>query len=164
MRPSVQERDHPRRCGENMQGSCADAFGRGSPPQVRGKQISCKHDSAKYRITPAGAGKTDAPAQVALENEDHPRRCGENWLGMRQFNERDRITPAGAGKTMPAPISQGLRKDHPRRCGENLTISPQSSASAGSPPQVRGKHRTIYCRKRQRRITPAGAGKTGKMA
>ena len=30
----------------------------------------------------------------------------------------------------------------------------------GSPPQVRGKHRTIYCRKQQRRITPAGAGKT----
>ena len=71
------------------------------------------------RITPADAGKTHYAKQGYSEEEDHPRRCGENWdiafltiLGkgsppqMRgkpvvpaDISTKSRITPADAGKT-----------------------------------------------------------------
>ena len=70
-------------------------------------------------ITPAGAGKTVRPDAVAPQNQDHPRRCGENTRqiayihggagsppqvrGKRESfsggSVKGRITPAGAGKT-----------------------------------------------------------------
>ena len=70
------------------------------------------------------------------------------------------ITPAGAGKTYRSDDFRQCAEDHPRRCGENLTTSPQNSASAGSPPQVRGKPTEAADRPESWRITPAGAGKT----
>ena len=152
--------DHPRRCGENMQGSCDDAFGRGSPPQVRGKPESCLSLRERYRITPAGAGKTSAGRYSTYHSQDHPRRCGENYQlffpgeglrgsppqvrGKRVFVRKalgkDWITPAGAGKTHWAGI-------HPPK-------------PPGSPPQVRGKRGRASAQRRRKRITPAGAGKT----
>ena len=72
------QRDHPRRCGENsllMQGSCDDA---GSPPQVRGKRNICTLREDHNGITPAGAGKTFVMRFSRAETRDHPRRCGEN--------------------------------------------------------------------------------------
>ena len=114
-----QARDHPRGCGENV---CPKAYSpcqRGSPPRMRGKPARTSRKSTKDRITPADAGKTDAPAQVALENEDHPRGCGENpqtsplravqggspprMRGKRGHSDCTApsrgITPADAGKT-----------------------------------------------------------------
>ena len=52
-------RDHPRRCGENFICTFTFAILPGSPPQVRGKLISSIVISRSYRITPAGAGKTE---------------------------------------------------------------------------------------------------------
>ena len=113
-------RDHPRRCGENP--ILARCFARrsGSPPQVRGKQNPKREILFHYRITPAGAGKTDGLYTNAFLHWDHPRRCGENLLkpaklsaalgsppqvrGKHMFSPpqvfRRRITPAGAGKTL----------------------------------------------------------------
>ena len=71
-----------------------------------------------------------------------------------------RITPAGAGKTTPAFPTEARLPDHPRRCGENCYRLPSSEGVAGSPPQVRGKHRDGSGLFRHDRITPAGAGKT----
>ena len=71
-----------------------------------------------------------------------------------------RITPAGAGKTLPRPTSSATFWDHPRRCGENLKVYQNTATTAGSPPQVRGKLDDIPAKQRERRITPAGAGKT----
>ena len=51
-------RDHPRRCGENHCTPSPRLNVFGSPPQVRGKQISFDLFSLRFRITPAGAGKT----------------------------------------------------------------------------------------------------------
>ena len=78
----------------------------------------------------------------------------ENWqIGVR-------ITPAGAGKTRWNSSKTPIREDHPRRCGENSYDVIANSASAGSPPQVRGKQLKRLTIKRRDRITPAGAGKT----
>ena len=71
-----------------------------------------------------------------------------------------RITPAGAGKTSPSETRRRLRKDHPRRCGENLVFPPKQAKKHGSPPQVRGKLFDLLAGCVNRRITPAGAGKT----
>ena len=51
-------RDHPRVCGENIEGKFREGKKEGSPPRVRGKQTL---GAALYRsrgITPACAGKT----------------------------------------------------------------------------------------------------------
>ena len=134
----------------------------------------------RFRITPAGAGKTHTQGGGATPARDHPRRCGENRrnaksicasLGsppqvrgkpthMHGFLHPTGITPAGAGKTESSTISGIYPQDHPRRCGENdlrpyIWIHPK-----GSPPQVRGKLYSFISVRRHNRITPAGAGKT----
>ena len=112
--------DHPRRCGENAEGCRVGSSIQGSPPQVRGKLCSRSVALVKYRITPAGAGKTLHTHWNHGGKQDHPRRCGENRRagqfsrpqlgsppqvrGKRNFEfldaRIDRITPAGAGKTL----------------------------------------------------------------
>ena len=154
------EKDHPRRCGENDGWHTASETLSGSPPQVRGKPT---HDNCRVyltRITPAGAGKTGWNYHWGTAYGDHPRRCGENIRKIRHESEcagsppqvrgkqeeidytadRERITPAGAGKTEPYLSIVPRLQDHPRRCGENLHRSKQR----------------LKCM----RITPAGAGKT----
>ena len=173
-------KDHPRRCGENKDFSAYTHRPPGSPPQVRGKQINNFFNVIVLRITPAGAGKTDAPAQVALENEDHPRRCGENFDGLiihpkqigsppqvrgkllstTALHAAARITPAGAGKTCGQKRQQPRFRDHPRRCGENTFLPTSSKTKTGSPPQVRGKQTHLLRLLIGAGITPAGAGKT----
>ena len=70
------------------------------------------------------------------------------------------ITPAGAGKTVFKLFSPTVRPDHPRRCGENCRCRWDACGGAGSPPQVRGKPGRVCYKSENRRITPAGAGKT----
>ena len=69
-------RDHPRRCGENLQYKFLALSLRGSPPQVRGKRGGVR--GGIPRITPAGAGKTNLTYASFINTTDHPRRCGEN--------------------------------------------------------------------------------------
>ena len=71
-------RDHPRRCGENHKGQVLFLSCLGSPPQVRGKLRVRFWAAIQYRITPAGAGKTNSFYMGIKSGWDHPRRCGEN--------------------------------------------------------------------------------------
>ena len=174
------DQDHPRRCGENRLGKVFYRLHSGSPPQVRGKlSVSCSC-SLKPRITPAGAGKTLHNDGMDGRRQDHPRRCGENSLiyakpsiysgsppqvrgkpcPERGGREATRITPAGAGKTDYRPLREALQKDHPRRCGENSMKLIRTFCLLGSPPQVRGKPLANFTGAEEKRITPAGAGKT----
>ena len=151
--------DHPRRCGEN--GTFAPEYKHtlGSPPQVRGKQSQSLCSSLRFRITPAGAGKTSPMFKQATADRDHPRRCGENSTILRsslltagsppqvrgkRFDDLFkiigyRITPAGAGKTDHSRGDHHHGGDHPRRCGENIQLCCMVDTTLGSPPQVRGK-------------------------
>ena len=132
-------KDHPRRCGENRNVIEFENRLPGSPPQVRGKHKQRQFFSARQRITPAGAGKTNTVAVTRTVKRDHPRRCGENYVAPCLFcklkgsppqvrgkrytsgggTQPARITPAGAGKTGTKKSPTLARKDHPRRCGEN---------------------------------------------
>ena len=151
--------DHPRRCGENLVVDNIVYLSCGSPPQVRGKHLQAGRDICKIRITPAGAGKTNADRHFLASSKDHPRRCGENGSVQRGFDQAagsppqvrgkhcggksaiplDGITPAGAGKTPFFGQKLNTEQDHPRRCGENRTSPHQQRLLEGSPPQVRGK-------------------------
>ena len=136
--------------------------------------------SATNGITPAGAGKTNMRRESCAEQEDHPRRCGENPERSQiiqpcqgsppqvrgKLKARllaiafERITPAGAGKTRFQQRLFAELQDHPRRCGENTKTKSQAFLSIGSPPQVRGKQMRGLEYAVKIRITPAGAGKT----
>ena len=70
--------DHPRRCGENKEAQAIKVLCTGSPPQVRGKPRGGDEVDGKFRITPAGAGKTMTASAALSHLRDHPRRCGEN--------------------------------------------------------------------------------------
>ena len=74
----------------------------------------------------------------------------------------DGITPAGAGKTLYLKLQTPRHRDHPRRCGENDVVHVCYHTILGSPPQVRGKLLIRLIRCVLSRITPAGAGKTGR--
>ena len=147
---------------------------------MRGKPAVVFAFGARSRITPAGAGKTTVNNLRQRVNEDHPRRCGENFSScggvasiigsppqVRGKHEpcgnkakRAGITPAGAGKTSSSHITCPRYSDHPRRCGENVYILWNNGFRLGSPPQVRGKRIQIISTYGVSRITPAGAGKT----
>ena len=111
--------DHPRGCGENGKKVYLFAFGRGSPPRMRGKRILAKRLYLFPRITPADAGKTIIYHRMHSESRDHPRGCGENspknnrehlsrgsplrmrgkLCNLQVIDCSPRITPADAGKT-----------------------------------------------------------------
>ena len=152
--------DHPRRCGENVRVSDKRQHYLGSPPQVRGKQRqfrSCRH---KGRITPAGAGKTEAVLYTPQRLEDHPRGCGENLPIFARDIADYRITPADAGKTFRQIYSYRIGQDHPRGCGENTSRRYCRVGNLGSPPRMRGKPQHTVRQELLPRITPADAGKT----
>ena len=50
--------DHPRGCGENAETPTVPPKVGGSPPRMRGKPNAKAREVAKFRITPADAGKT----------------------------------------------------------------------------------------------------------
>ena len=152
--------DHPRRCGEHLEGKLQNRRVLGSSPQVRG--APSKHIPFE---TPPG---------------DHPRRCGEHIntslrAGMAAGSSPQvrgapelvqhrpvigGIIPAGAGSTRGLGCRQGHVGDHPRRCGEHTRRALPQSSPPGSSPQVRGAHRRREHLQAFRGIIPAGAGST----
>ena len=171
--------DHPRRCGEKFDELHHCIYLSGSPPQVRGKGTRRSSTNCPGRITPAGAGKRCWEHTSHQEIADHPRRCGEKshrtGRGVRKLGSPPQvrgkedapkvlfadagITPAGAGKSPTSCPMVSRAGDHPRRCGEKTTRGRISLCLAGSPPQVRGKERSVIREEIAARITPAGAGK-----
>ena len=173
---------HPRRCGENIDLTAVDILSRGSSPQVRGKLLLSLLYSLLARLIPAGAGKTTEPHRCNSGHAAHPRRCGENTLTLVSQTVRlgsspqvrgkplvpagwenmSRLIPAGAGKTRTRARYQPYPPAHPRRCGENVLVRHKARLVTGSSPQVRGKRHYTATSRHQKRLIPAGAGKTGR--
>ena len=70
--------DHPRACGENAGNIKLISIPDGSPPRMRGKQLSAGSPAQPLWITPADAGKTRSQNEQLQHLQDHPRGCGEN--------------------------------------------------------------------------------------
>ena len=73
----VQNRDHPRACGEKGRQCNYPACAEGSPPRVRGKVYRDPTLGIDFGITPARAGKSNLRHGLRLCYRDHPRACGE---------------------------------------------------------------------------------------
>ena len=77
----VRTRDHPRVCGEKHGSLVCCVAHAGSPPRVRGKAFSGFFGAVFVGITPACAGKSYKPGKNPYTGGDHPRVCGEKFLG-----------------------------------------------------------------------------------
>ena len=130
--------DHPRVCGEKYDSYEDYKSDQGSPPRMRGKDLSSITMKYPVGITPAYAGKSFCPQHSDSHARDHPRVCGEKYEAglcsqqpggspprMRGKDDaatpgggRYGITPAYAGKRHYPELSTGLPRDHPRVCGE----------------------------------------------
>ena len=69
--------DHPRVCGEKFRLTSVTTPQRGSPPRMRGKELSVSAHCHICGITPAYAGKSEAVNGPGIAGKDHPRVCGE---------------------------------------------------------------------------------------
>ena len=105
---------------------------------MRGKDQNFPATIMTQGITPAYAGKSTTPVQIARGMWDHPRLCGEKTVhrnglicgtgspppmrGKGYYNTfqivDDGITPAYAGKSTWFRLALGDNEDHPRLCGE----------------------------------------------
>ena len=167
--------------GENTRPERQAHLPRGTSPRARGK-----HNFHEVKISylgniPACAGKTPAPAALALSAEEHPRVRGENIMcdaehvhsggtsprargkhfGMRNRDTDCRNIPACAGKTLIFPPSGVCVKEHPRVRGENCPLYTTIALWFGTSPRARGKHATRKPVRVRVRNIPACAGKTG---
>ena len=69
--------DHPRICGEKTGGRLSAIRDKGSPPHMRGKDLSQPIQRGDQGITPAYAGKRSIGTSSGAAAPDHPRICGE---------------------------------------------------------------------------------------
>ena len=132
----------------------------GSPPPMRGKDLTSIISPPKYRITPAYAGKSFSflMSPFGMLGSPPPMRgkVFSNALCRLSF----RITPAYAGKSQSQLAEKTGIKDHPRLCGEKMRRAFEKGYDKGSPPPMRGKDLPIVKPENVIRITPAYAGKS----
>ena len=115
----IENKDHPRLCGEKRIWTQTSQPDTGSPPPMRGKVQLFPQVPQWTGITPAYAGKSFRKTAVRHAIKDHPRLCGEKLqetadfthvagspppmrgkvTGYSAIDSRLRITPAYAGKS-----------------------------------------------------------------
>ena len=176
----LEERDHPRMCGEHTSQPAWTAWRWGSSPHVRGAPTRNRQRNTANGIIPACAGSTGTSLSTGASSRDHPRMCGEHvkhlikdgsvWGSSphvrgalwRTGNERPSrgIIPACAGSTVITLIASLVAGDHPRMCGEHGTNIPFFISPPGSSPHVRGARCTFPILTCSNGIIPACAGST----
>ena len=100
---TLNERDHPRGCGENPVCRKSSRRASGSPPRMRGKHRQRTDLLLLCRITPADAGKTHTSRVCAHVAKDHPRGCGENPLLLSLLSSPAGSPPRMRGKPRSSP-------------------------------------------------------------
>ena len=94
-------RDHPRLCGEKLNFKSIVQNVTGSPPPMRGKEVSRSMFDASIGITPAYAGKSPLHRSPLSCTWDHPRLCGE----------KDRANAISGGTEGSPPPMRGKEAD-----------------------------------------------------
>ena len=174
-------RDHPRACGEHVDGASHDVGAEGSSPRMRGTRQTVHRLRRPAGIIPAHAGNTSRPCMMPSLVQDHPRACGEHYrTGVVPFavsgsSPRMRgtqhvcwyfcvihgIIPAHAGNTKFKPKKTTDDWDHPRACGEHCPRNSRVCRSSGSSPRMRGTLGDRNISIILAGIIPAHAGNTG---
>ena len=177
----LQEKDHPRTCGEKLifdgdkdyilRITPAHAgkskkyahnarFFHGSPPHMRGKAVPIRVAYCAYRDHPRTCGeKCQEGAEPDLLTGSPPHMRGKGIM-LVEISLVMRITPAHAGKRNIVDIGKSVPEDHPRTCGEKLQVKSRLIQEQGSPPHMRGKVFAGIEHICRSRITPAHAGKS----
>ena len=176
----IENKDHPRGCGEHTLWCRRQWSELGSSPRMRGALSLVLSILVGDGIIPADAGSTGRRLRRWEHGRDHPRGCGEhitseeqsqfpagssprmrgalptNWIS----TWRQRIIPADAGSTKPSTRQTTHSQDHPRGCGEHVAPALTSDRYVGSSPRMRGAlSGAIFCTIPVR-IIPADAGST----
>ena len=177
---NLRRMDHPRVCGEHTISFCLSLIPPGSPPRMRGTHAPRVLRRPRRGITPAYAGNTTQQKTRRNNARDHPRVCGEHVIPVKPITcilgspPRMRgtlvscssqsllcgITPAYAGNTFKVFDKSASFRDHPRVCGEHLAEIIVKDSTTGSPPRMRGTHKTNEVVIGIVGITPAYAGNT----
>ena len=172
--------DHPRVCGEHVQGPVLFGHLPGSSPRVRGTQEAAGLSAVLRGIIPACAGNTEFRRMLMISARDHPRVCGEHSspfqsrfspagssprvrgtrIGRRATHTPGGIIPACAGNTVADSKSVFPTRDHPRVCGEHRAPPSGGGRRRGSSPRVRGTHCIPHRGRFVPGIIPACAGNT----
>ena len=103
--------DHPRGCGEHVDGLRAGPGGAGSSPRMRGALPCCKTRRPARGIIPADAGSTQVAQYKDVADRDHPRGCGEH-------SSRAKLHACDMGSS---PRMRGARsRDYDQRSGSGI--------------------------------------------
>ena len=95
---TLEEREHPRVCGENSICSGIVLYNRGTSPRMRGKPIADNQGELEKRNIPAYAGKTATRPARSHRREEHPRVCGENLFTGFLYSVVSGTSPRMRGK------------------------------------------------------------------
>ena len=173
-------RDHPRVCGEHLDGGFAPRRCGGSSPRVRGTRSAPRMPLRCTGIIPACAGNTRKARPKPHAGRDHPRVCGEHSGEGGEPEPKSGssprvrgtlrdglgsclhagIIPACAGNTAYVLSAFSSSRDHPRVCGEHELPELRQAAIRGSSPRVRGTPPAQPIRLLLAGIIPACAGNT----
>ena len=147
---------------------------------MRGTRRTAPPPTRSTGIIPAYAGNTRSAPFAWVGGEDHPRVCGEHYVGVGTlvsvqgssprmrgtlqpalyFRSTQGIIPAYAGNTQPASLDRPTFWDHPRVCGEHPPRNLRHTFGTGSSPRMRGTRGNGLERDMLAGIIPAYAGNT----
>ena len=152
--------DHPRGCGEHVDGCGVVGSQAGSSPRMRGALALGGPEHPNEGIIPADAGSTSWPRGGRSSTRDHPRGCGEHQGCPAGSRLDERIIPADAGSTVSARGQRSGNADHPRGCGEHGAAQGILWRLVGSSPRMRGAPHPTARMLLRSGIIPADAGST----
>ena len=119
LRSYFRRTDHPRLCGEKVQGVWQCLSIKGSPPPMRGKVIISTSNSFRHRITPAYAGKSFFADFRSNLSWDHPRLCGEKFASYGTSIAPTGSPPPMRGKVFFQPLAKSLGGITPAYAGKS---------------------------------------------
>ena len=115
--------DHPRLCGEKLDFIFEYGFHLGSPPPMRGKDISIFIYNRYIRITPAYAGKSPRHIISGGRSWDHPRLCGEKKSFRGKSQSRIGSPPPMRGKARFSKMSASVSRITPAYAGKRQEVN-----------------------------------------
>ena len=134
--------DHPRVCGEKHPEGCGFWAWLGSPPRMRGKEVSGLLDLFVKGITPAYAGKRTPSTTMRTTCRDHPRVCGEKEMEIHHLAGTAGSPPRMRGKALGQDVRHELFGITPAYAGKSRRSAHRKLEPMGSPPRMRGKAMT----------------------
>ena len=109
--------DHPRGCGEHETVNSQRLGALGSSPRMRGAPLGIDDNGTPDGIIPADAGSTQKAYTKANSLGDHPRGCGEHFIGIHRRGCIGESSPRMRGARTSAPQPQPSSRIIPADAG-----------------------------------------------